>query len=68
MRCLICNKNFDVEVLRNHYKHYHSVKENNYFFRELFPPDNSSKDVMNISSNLKIAGRKKKHNFIFHRN
>ena len=31
------------ETLKTHYIWQHSVNENNYFFKELFSPDNNSK-------------------------
>ena len=58
MRCLTCNNNLNDEVLKLHYQYYHSINENNYFFKELFLPDNACKDVMSVRLNLKIAGQK----------
>ena len=43
MRCLIRGSNFNAEVLKTHYQYHHSVDKNNYFFKELFSPDNDSK-------------------------
>ena len=67
MKCLICNVNFN-EVLRNHYIYYHSVDENNYFFRELFSPDNTHKQRDDCRFEFEICRQKKNHNFIFHYN
>lgn len=43
MSCLICEANFNDEVLKLHYQYYHPINENNYFFREPFLPDNACK-------------------------
>ena len=52
--------------MKNRYQYYHSVNENNYYFRELFTPDNKSKHAISAKSNSKIA-EKRKHIFLFHR-
>ena len=67
MRCLICNENFNVEVLKNHCQYYHSINENNYFFREFFSPDNNSKGCDECQIQFKNNRQKKNHNFLFHR-
>ena len=67
MRCLISNKNLDVEALKIHYQYCHSVNEANYFFRELFSPDNNSKKCDECQIQLKNNRQKKSHNFLFHR-
>ena len=68
MRCLIYSENFNVEVLKLHYECYHSVDPNNYFFRELFTPDNNSKRCDECKIQFKNWRQKKNHNFLFHRN
>ena len=68
MRCLICDKNFDVEVLKIHYQLYNSVNENKYFFRDLFPPDSNSKRCDDCRIQFKNCRQKKNHNFLVHRN
>ena len=67
MRCLICNGNLDVEVLKTHYQYYHSISKDNYFFRELFLPDNNSKKCDECQIEFKNCRQKKSHNFLFHR-
>ena len=68
MRCLIRNENFDVEVLKNHYQYYHLVNANNYFFRELFLPDSTSKRCEEYQIEFNNYRQKKNRNFLFHRN
>ena len=68
MKCLISDVNFDVEVLKNYYQYYHSVNENNYFFKELFLPDNNSKRCDECQIQFKNCRQKKNHNFLVHRN
>ena len=67
MRCLICNSNFDVEVLKLHYQQNHLVDKNNYIFKELYYQTMLLKDAMSSKCSLKTAGRKK-NSFLFHRN
>ena len=67
MRCLICNKNLDVDALKIHYQYHHSVNENNYFFRELFPPNNNAKRCDECQLQFKNNRQKKNHNFLSHR-
>ena len=64
--CLLCNKYFDVDVLKPDYLYYHSINENNYFFRELFSPDNVSKRFDECKLEFKNCRLKKDHNFLLH--
>lgn len=66
MMCLLCNKYFDVDVLKPHYLCYHYINENNYFFRELFSPDNVSKRFDECKLEFKNCRLKKNHNFLLH--
>ena len=44
MKYLLCDSTFkDVDVLKSHYQFYHFINKNNYFYGELFSPDNISK-------------------------
>ena len=65
MRCLICDKYFNDDVLKFHYQYYHFIKESNYFFRELFSPDNSSKRC-ECKIEFKNCRLKKNYNFLVH--
>ena len=47
---------------------HHSVNENNYFFRELFSPDNVSKRCDECKLEFKNSRLKKNHNFLLHYN
>ena len=67
MRCLICNENFNVEVLQLHYQHYHSVNESNYFFKKLFLPDNNRKNCDECYIRFKSCRQRKNYNFLFQR-
>ena len=66
MRCLKCNNNLNDEVLKLHYQYYHSINENNYFFKELFLPDNACKRCDECKIEFKNCRSKKNHNFLFH--
>ena len=68
MRCLICNATFSDDVLKSHYLDHHSINENNYFFRELFSPDNVSKRCDECKLEFKSCRLKKNHNFLLHYN
>ena len=59
----MCNENFNVEVLKIYYQYYHSINENNYFFREIFPPDNNSKRCDECQIEFKNNRKKKNHFF-----
>ena len=61
----LCNNYFNDDVLKLHCQYYHSINENNYFLRELFSPDNTSKSCDECKINLKIAGWKKVEIFCF---
>ena len=67
MRCLICNENFNVEVLKYHYQYNHSVNGNNYFFKEPFLPDDNSKNCDECHIRFKNCQQRKTYNFLFHR-
>ena len=64
---MICNENLDLDALKIHYQYHHSVNENNYFFRELFSPDNNSNRCDECYIQFKNNRQKKNHNFLFHR-
>ena len=66
MRCLICDKYFNDDVLKHHYQHFYFIKESNYFFRELFSPDNGSKRCDDSQIEFKCCRLKKNHNFLVH--
>ena len=66
MRCIIYDKYFNDDVLKLHYQYYHFIKESNYFFRELFSPDNSSKRCDECKIEFKNSRLKKDHNFLVH--
>ena len=66
MRCLICDKYFSDDVLKLRYQYYHFIKETNYFFRELFSLDNSSKRCDECKIEFKNCRLKKNHNFLVH--
>ena len=69
MKCLICDATFsDNGVLKSHYVWHHSMNENNYFFRELFSPDNLSKRCDECKLEFENCGLKKNHNFLLHYN
>ena len=64
----MCNLNgMSDETLKMPYIWHHSINENNYFFRELFSPDNNSKrcDEFKKEFNCRL---KKNHNFLLHYN
>ena len=66
MRCLICDKYFNDDILKCHYQLYNFIKENNYLFRELFSPDNSSKRCDECKTEFRSCRLKKNHNFLVH--
>ena len=68
MRCLICNENFDVEILKNHNQYHHSVNKNNYFFKELFLPDDIRQNCDMCYIHFKNCRQRINHNFLFYRN
>ena len=47
------------ETLKTHYIWQHSVNENNYFFKELFSPDNNSKRCDTCEMEFKNCRQKK---------
>ena len=49
---------FNVEVLKNHYQ---------YFFKELFQPDDNRKNCNECHIHFKNCWQRKNHNFLFHR-
>ena len=66
MKCLICDKYFNDGVLKLHYQYHHFINESNYFFRELFSQDNSSKRCDECKIEFKNCRLKKNHNFLVH--
>ena len=69
MRCLICNATtFSDDVYKSHYQDYHSINENDYFFRELFSPDGVLQRCDECKLEFKSCRLKKNHNFLFHYN
>ena len=56
------------ETLRIHYIIQHSVNENNYFFKDLFLPDNVLKSCNICMMEFKNCRVKKNHIFLFHYN
>ena len=65
---LICNENFDVEILKNHNQYHHSVNKNNYFFKELFLPDDIRQNCDMCYIHFKNCRQRINHNFLFYRN
>ena len=68
MRCLICNENFNVEILENHYQYYNLVNKKNYFFKELFLPDGNRKNYDECHIRFQNCQQRKNQNVLFHRN
>ena len=68
MRCLTCNENFNVEILENHYQYYNLVNENNYFFKELFLPDDNRKNYNECHICFQNCQQIKNQNVLSHRN
>ena len=69
MKCLICDATFsDNEVLKSHNVWHHSINENNYFFRELFSPNNISRRCDECKLEFKNFRLKKNHNLLLHYN
>ena len=69
MRCLLCSSNFMTdETLRIHYIIQHSANENDYFFKDLFLPDNILKSCDIYMNEIKNCRVKKNHMFLFHYN
>ena len=69
MKCLLCNFTFsDVGVLKSHYVLNHFINENNYFYWELFSPDNVLKRCDEWKTEFESCRLKKNHNFFFHYN
>ena len=68
MRCLICNENVNVEIFKNCYQYHLSVNKNNYFFKELFLPDDNRKNCDECHIRFKTCRQRRNHNFLFHRN
>ena len=67
MRCLICKNYFNDDIaLKLHYQYFQSINENNYFFREILSPDNTSERCDECKIELKNCRLKKNHNFFFH--
>ena len=66
MRCLICNNFFSDDFIKNHYQYYHSIKENDYFFMQLFLPDDNSKRCDECKMQFKNCRQKRNHNFSYH--
>ena len=71
MKCSICYYgSADTESLKHHYISYHQINSNNYFFKELFQPDNyniHSERCDECQMQFRNHSQKKNHNFIFHR-
>ena len=51
-----------------HYIWQHSINENNYFFKELFSPNNNSKKCDTCEVKFKNCRLEKKQNFLLHYN
>ena len=69
IKYLLCDSTFkDIDVLKSHYQFYHFINQNNYFYRELFSPDNISKRCDECKIESKSCRLKKNHNFLFHYN
>ena len=69
MRCLRWNLNFVTdETLKAHYIWQHSINENEYFFKDLFLPDNNLKSCDKCIMKFKNCRLKKNHMFLFHYN
>ena len=66
MRCLICDKYFNDDIIKIHYQYYYFIKESNYLFRQLFLPDNSSKRSDECRIEFKSCRLKKNDNFLVH--
>ena len=56
------------ETLRTDYIWQHSVNENEYFFKDLFLPDNNLKSCDRCMMEFKNCRVKKTHMFLFHYN
>ena len=56
------------ETLRTHCIWQHSVNENEYFFKDLFLPDNNLKNCDRCMMEFKNCRVKKNHMFLFHYN
>ena len=69
MRCLLCDiQNDNGEELKNHYKHFHLVNKDNYFFKELFTTDTENRSSRPCDD-CKIrfqSCRQKNHCFLAH--
>ena len=66
MKCLLCSLQFIREsVLKNHYANYHSIDEDDIFFKDLFLPDTVDKTCRICRKTFKNRRSKKKHMFFF---
>ena len=68
MRCLICDENFNVKALKNHYLYHHSVNENNYFYKEIYLPGDNRQSCDECHIRFKNCRQRENYNFLFHRN
>ena len=60
----MCDSTFkDVGVLKSHYQFYHFINEKNYFYREIFSLDNTSKRYDECKTEFKSYRLKKKSQF-----
>ena len=55
-----------LENLRKHYISYHSIDENNYYFKQLFLPSNSSKKSDRCNIEFKNCAVNKNNKFVYH--
>ena len=59
MKCLLCGLNCSSEkVIKKHYVNYHQIKENDTYFKDLFLPDTTEKNVTFVTLFLKHADKK----------
>ena len=64
----ICDAtNFSDDVLKSHYQDYHSINENDYFFRELFSSDSVLQRCDECKLEFKRCRLKKNYNFLLRR-
>ena len=65
MKCLLCGLNCSSEkVIKKHYVHYHQIKENDTYFKDLFLPDTIERKC-NFCDIVFKTCRQKKNTYVF---
>ena len=67
MKCLLCSLHFiEEKIMKKHYIDYHSINDEEIYFKDLFLPDTLDKTCRICNVIFKSPRSKKKHMFLFH--